>query len=94
MGNGFLAVTGELPLSDEAWDALLPRWDGCAMLLLPPEHMPSAGDAREARLRAKANAFADLSKCLWCAGPWNPHAACAFLLHLFSMRLLVDCVQV
>ena len=47
-GNRHLAATGELSLSDDAWGALLPRWDGYAVLLLPREYAQPAADAREA----------------------------------------------
>lgn len=72
-GNRFLAATGEQPLGDQAWDALLPRWDGYAVLLLPPEHAQPAGDAREAAADAAESwAFAAVSESLKCAAPPVP----------------------
>ena len=65
-GNRFLAATGEQPLGDEAWDALLARWDGYAVLLLPPESAQPAGDAHEAAADApEARAFEAVSESLW-----------------------------
>ena len=72
-GNRFLAATGEQPLCDQAWDALLLRWDGYAVLLHPPEHVQPAGDAREAAAAAPdARAFKAVSKSLWFASPSVP----------------------
>ena len=76
--NSFLAATGELPLSDGAWDALAPRWDGYVMLLLPREYAQSAAGTREAEAHsAEARAFTAVSDCLKCA------ACCPY----FSPRL-------
>ena len=87
-GGELLVATGELPLSDDVWDALLRLWDGCLLLLLPPEHAAPAGDAREARGRAKPHAFADLAKRLRCGGPWYPHAARACSVQLLFHELV------
>lgn len=66
--NSFLAATGELPLSDRAWDVLLPRWDGYVMLLLPHEGAHTAAGTRKADAQAaEARALTAVSDCLKCA---------------------------
>ena len=76
-GNRFLAATGGQPLDDQAWDVLLPRWDGYAVLLLPPEHAQPAGDARDAAAdAAEARRFEAVSESLWCAAPQVPQCGC------------------
>ena len=83
MDNSFLAATGELPLSDGAWDALLPRWDGYVTLMLPREYAHSAAGTREAEAHAaEARAFTAVSDCLKCAAcrpSCSPCLACQLL---------------
>lgn len=87
--NSFLAATGELPLSDGAWGALAPRWDGYVTLLLPRECAQSAAGTREAEAHAaEARAFTAVSECLKCAA-CCPSCSPCLAYHFLTGQCLV-----